>query len=86
MPSDIEQSLSAVLEQAYESELLQSDDWAAIAAEAASGCASAQYIVAVAFEKQGDRGGAQEWFQRSAVQGYSPAVLKLVQLKPGSAA
>ena len=86
MPSELERSLSAVLRETTKNDLLAAQDWAAIAAEAVKGCASAQYIVAAAFEKQGNLGSARQWYQRSAAQRYAPAVSKLAKLKRGSAA
>jgi len=86
MPSELERSLSAVLRETSESDLLAAQDWAAIAAEAVKGAAPAEYIVAAAFEKQGDLGSARRWYQRSAAQQYAPAAAKLAQLDRGSAA
>ena len=86
MPSKLEESLSVVLRKSSAGDLLAAQDWNAIAAEAVKGCAPAEYMVAAAFEKQGDLGSAQQWYQRSAAQQYSPAASKLAQLKRGSAA
>ena len=86
MSIDLEKLLLEVLKTASQSGALQSQDWAAIASEAVNGCAPAQYIVATAFEKQGNLSGAKEWYERSAAQQYPPAVSKLALLKRNSAA
>jgi len=63
------------------SSLLESQDWDAIFALAQDGCAPAQYIVAGSFEKRGDIAEAQEWYQRCALQNYTPAASRLAQLR-----
>ena len=62
------------------------EDWRAIASEALSGSAPAQYIVATAFEERGDLTQARDWYERSAAQHYHPAVSRLAALQSGSAA
>jgi TPR repeat protein len=53
---------------------LTDEEWEAIASEALGGSAPAQFIVATAFEKTGDKLRAEEWYVRAARQGYLPAV------------
>ncbi len=67
-----------------EHRLLGCDDWKAIASEALSGNASAQYIVAMAFEKACAVEIAREWYERAAAQGYSPALARLLEIRSGS--
>jgi hypothetical protein len=86
MMNQAERTLADILELASNSDLLQSQDWDAIAAEAVGGCAPAQYIVAEAFARRGELGCARQWYRRSAKQHYGPALSKLAQLKRGSAA
>jgi TPR repeat protein len=62
-------------------EVLEVPDWTTITEEALDGYAPAQYLVAAAFEEQGNLAGAQEWYQRSAAQGCSAAAAKITQLK-----
>jgi TPR repeat protein len=62
------------------------EDWRAIASEALAGSAPAQYIVATAFEGQGDISLARDWYERSAAQQYPPAVSRLAAIQSGSAA
>jgi TPR repeat protein len=80
------QVLSALQSLAGESCALSPQDWPAVASEALAGSASAQYIVATAFEKTGDPLRAEDWYLRSARQGYSPAASKLLPSRHGSVA
>ena len=76
MLDDLAEILSALQELGEANSPLDYQDWQDIANEALSGSAPAQYIVATAFEKSGDRKRAADWFRRSARQGYSPAAHK----------
>lgn len=82
-----EQTVLAALQSlAGEDSALAEKDWQAIAAEALRGSAPAQYIVATGFEKLGDITQALAWYEKSAIQRYSPARAKLKKLKADPAA
>jgi len=75
--SEQESAVLSALQALTMEHLLEPEIWQSIAAEALSGVAPAQYIVATAFEELGNMRQAREWFELSAAQGHAPALAKL---------